>query len=247
MLNRKLLAGLVAVGLFVQAPVVFADPVENAGVSDPSRSCISAEKAGESGQKLVPTGDAEADRAIVSRLQAALESGENRAETKISNLKFDEAKVYRIESQGQPLRSVTIPIVEEGVLFLSGITYIVDDQDQVKDQAESRLVLDGDGTYVVKTYKDGQLVGEYDTGTTDAQVRGESPDVVPYGFGEKAACVAATLGVSIWIANTIVGMCGTSCVAAETGVGAAICAACITGIVSIGGVSLTALYNCFTL
>jgi hypothetical protein len=63
----------------------------------------------------------------------------------------------------------------------------------------------------------------------------------------KVACTASVLGIAGWVATILVNLCGGSCAFAETPPTAAICAACITGIVSTGGGALKAVLACFKL
>jgi hypothetical protein len=68
------------------------------------------------------------------------------------------------------------------------------------------------------------------------------------GWGEKVACVAATLGIAYWVASLITGVCGATCATAVTNpVSAGLCAACVTAYVAVGTGSVAVLFKCFTL
>ena len=245
-LKKALSGAVVAVAVLLSAPPMIGSATTPAVTASRVPAC--SEGTSHPGTVSVSeTGKPAEDRATVELLENSLRGREYLTKTDFANLKFDRATVLNVRAQDHTVRSVTIPIDEEGLFRGSGVTYIVDDGNKVLDQAESRIVLDEHGFYVVQNFRNGELKEISDTGVSESQVKEEAPATVPYGWGEKIGCVAATLGVSYAVAQVIVGTCGTSCAAAETGVGAAICAACITGIVAVGGASLTAVYNCFQL
>ena len=226
--------------------VVNAQNQEVLSPGDSSRCAVTSEAASKA-PILEKTSDTAADQALIDKIHRELENKEISLRTSLQYLDFSEAVVLASVNGESRVRSITIPIREPGVYKASGITFIVDSSENILDQAESRVVLDSNGNYQVETYREAELVETVNTGVSKSQALGETPFPMTYGWGEKVGCVAATLGVTAAVAKIIVSMCGASCVAAETGVGVAICAACITGIVSIGGVSITAVYQCFKL
>nr|DAG41547.1 MAG TPA: hypothetical protein [Caudoviricetes sp.] len=143
-------------------------------------------------------------------------------------------------------------------MLMSGITAVYDSKGELSSFSETLIYENAEKNFEVSVYENGALVNKQDIGeryVPNSELRTYLEDlsqnddalVTPMGWGEKVGCVAATLGVGVVFAKIIVSVCGTSCAAAATGVGAAVCGACITGIVGVAGASLTAIYHCFQL
>lgn len=62
---------------------------------------------------------------------------------------------------------------------------------------------------------------------------------------DPTTCIMAVLGVSAIVAGIILVLCGGSCSVPVTPPTAAICVACIAGIATVGGASITAVMGCF--
>lgn len=192
-----------------------------------------------------------------SQVRQDMSSGAIKLRTAIQGLDFAGTKLYHIVSDGHTFTSATVPVVGVAESPLSGVTLVYDDG-MINNYAEVHVSRNTSNHFQITTFSNGQMVKDQDSGipwvTNKAMLSAlHNPDVangpiVTTGWGEKVACVSATLGVSYWVANLIVSLCGGSCATAETNPGsAAICAACITGIVAVSSGALTAVYKCMGL
>lgn len=205
---------------------------------------------------LMPVKDKALEQDLVQKTLQALHSGDIQTKSKESDFKTSEITVLQVGTE-KKFYSATVPITGESTSELSGLTIVYDSEFNVQDSTETIVYKNPEANTTVSSYRDGILHSSVATDVKFTDLENDlnrtNPELLkknqisPQGWGEKIGCVAATLGVTAAVAKIIVAMCGTSCAAAATGVGAAICAACITGIVGLGGISVTAIAHCFTL
>lgn len=63
----------------------------------------------------------------------------------------------------------------------SGVTFIVNDGNEILDQTEVRTTPDNNNFYVVNTYKNGILKGSEGTGVSISEANGAVPATTTYG------------------------------------------------------------------
>jgi hypothetical protein len=168
-----------------------------------------------------------------------------------SALKTSEAKVYAIPSEQGTYTAAIVPI-GAGYSLTSNFTVLFDKEGSVVQYTETQVSENAAGNFNITSYSDGKLIRSLDTDMpymTDAelQLQENSSKVAPAALTAQStrSCLAAVLGVSGVVAGIIAAACWGACAAAAAGVGIPFCVACIAAYASVGGVSITAVGNCF--
>nr|DAG19132.1 MAG TPA: hypothetical protein [Caudoviricetes sp.] len=195
-------------------------------------------------------------RYLVDHTRALQESSRVILSTPISSLAFDRALVYAIPVDEEVYHSVTVPITDS--LPISNFTVVYAPDGQVSNYAETQVRRsDAELVHVAQWINGNKSLdkmvygGDLDfsvSGSEDNTVSGSSDDSdqpMARSWGKAVACLAATLGVSAGTAALIMSLCGGSCAVPEPTFSKAICAACVGGLVTLGGTSIGAVVKCF--
>lgn len=194
------------------------------------------------------TVSAKTSKELLSRTQDLLDRSQVRVFAAPSLLLFDSAKVYALPTSEGTYHSVTIPITSS--VPISNFTVVYAPDDRVSNYAETQIEKTGEGFIKIAQWINGnrsldktEYVGELDfdssrSGNTSTLLMAQS-------WGKAVACLAAVLGVSASVAAVVLSLCGGSCAVPEPTFSKAICAACIGGIVTLGGSSITGVTKCF--
>ncbi|MBD3689146.1 hypothetical protein H8R18_06315 [Nanchangia anserum] len=164
------------------------------------------------------------------------------------SLAFDRAVAYALPTPEGTHYGVTIPIT--GAVRISNFTVIFSPDGQVSNYAETHTKKTDDGFINIAQWINGgkslektAYVGDLDF---DAPGGNSTPSFPLDRSWQKAvACLAAVLGVSSGVAAVVLSLCGGSCAVPEPTFSKAVCAACVGGIVTLGGASITGVVKCF--
>lgn len=224
-------------------------PAADAAPSDsntPTQSCPASKN---HGLDIKPA--PEQSKAATDAALAKIKSGE--ISIHVKDLAVSEASVYTIASEDETLNAVTIPVTGEYSLT-SNVTILTDKEGDTVKYSESLVDEADNGNFRIRVYNNGELTKDETTtqkfmGDEDllavSKVDPNEPIVSTYGIGETVSCLAVVAGIGGPAAYLIASACAGSCVAAETGVGAAICAACIGGYATLGAGGMAAAASCF--
>lgn len=156
---------------------------------------------------------------------------------------YSNAKVYTIDFGAEIATVVSFPISGANHVEVSNLTFVLDSDEQIAEYAESIVTQVDVGPFEIVMYEGGELL------RTDSI----DPSEVPSDSGEielmvssEVKCVAAVLGVTVVIAALIVNMCGGACAVPYTAPTAAVCAACIGGVATIGAASIAGVMGCLS-
>lgn len=195
----------------------------------------------------------------------AIKTGSVSVHSPDDSIRISDSTVLQVKAgSGQPYISITIPLKGNSLRLMSNLTLVLAPGNAVATYSETLLTENKAGNFQLTTYTDGKLAQDIDTGqkavddeALKAQIdeinsatqnyKQSSADVAaqPEGIGTVAACLAAVLGIGSGTAWIIASLCGGSCAAAATGVGAAICAACIGGVATLGAGAIAGAVACF--
>lgn len=156
---------------------------------------------------------------------------------------YTKAKVYTIDFGSETATVVSFPISGPQHVELSNLTFVLDSKEEIVEYAESIVTQADGGPFEITMYEGGELLR---TDSVDpSEVSGNS-DGIELMVSSEVKCVAAVLGVTVVIAALIVNMCGASCAVPYTPPTAAVCAACIGGVATVGGASIAAVMGCLS-
>lgn len=173
----------------------------------------------------------------------------------IDNLNFNGVNVVKSNIDGKYYTSVDIAVTGK-YSHLSNLNIMFNENDILETYTET-LIYNNDklNKFIIDNYQNGKLIEHKQTDISyinnkqimesiqELKLIAEKLD--NKSLNDKAACIAALLGVNGAVASLIVGTCTLACAAAP--VGGAVCAACIGGICVIGAADIGAIVACFKL
>lgn len=196
---------------------------------------------------------------LLKEAKGNVSKGKIHAHGGVDRLDLDNTKVTTVKSDdGESFDLVTVPYSNEGEYnYLSNITvaYKTEDHSSPIGQSETLYTKGSHNKFNVQVFKDDQLVKDegldidYVDGATlqaNQNVPMADPDAPELqGWGEKTACIGAILGVNGVVAGLIGSTCATAC--GVEPIGAAVYAACVGGIATLGTGDIAGVVECFKL
>lgn len=181
------------------------------------------------------------------------------------SIRISDSTVLQLEKDdGQRYISITMPLRGSNLRLMSNLTVVLTPNNTVATYSETLVTENEAGNFQLTTYTDGKLAQDIDTGQKaigDEALKAQIDEInsaiqnhqqtnagdkaQPAGIGTVAACLATVLGIGGATAWIIASLCGGSCAAVATGVGAAICAACIGAVATIGTGAISGAVSCF--
>lgn len=220
----------------------FASPIEFASSSD-----FACPLSGEEGLKFDAV-SAKTSESLIARTQDLLDRSQVKLFAALSSLEFDSAKVYALPTSEGMYHSITIPITS--TIPISNFTVVYAPDNRVSNYAETQIEQTKGGFVTIaqwingnKTLDKTEYVGELNFDSSGTE---NAPTLLKAQSWDKAvACLAAVLGVSSGVAAIVLSLCGGSCAVPEPTFSKAVCAACIGGVITIGGASITGVVQYF--
>lgn len=190
-------------------------------------------------------------------IKEKVSKGDLLVNSKQVELDYNSSKVVNISEEEKTYTSITIPLVGDNYSFASNLTVVFDSSLKSYTYTETALTKSENDFFRVDVFNDGKQIKSEELDIpylSDSEIKSEisrlteaqnvlDSNVSSRGVVDKIACIAVILGVTKYIGGIIVSFCAGSCAAGV----APLCVACVGGIVTFGGASLTALIKCFKL